>query len=81
MDVSDYIFALAWFAVSIYLTWVGFSMVTNEKYRHHITRLLFRIDSDAQEQRSRRFVRFTKGPLYIAAGVGLMILGVYLWTM
>jgi hypothetical protein len=50
-------------------------MMVNEKYRSPITRVLFRIENEAQEKSARRFVKYMKGPLYIAAGLGLLALG------
>jgi uncharacterized membrane protein len=79
MEAFDYIFVVAWFAVSVYLTWIGFLMMTNANYRNRITAQLFRIENDTQEKRLRNFVRYMKGPLYFVGGVGLMILGIYLW--
>ena len=58
MDVVDYLMAIIWFCGAIYLTWMGLSMVASKKYRNDTTRMWFRIVSDAQEKRLRRFVQF-----------------------
>lgn len=76
-----YILGIAWAVFCAYLVWIGYKMIVNPQYRNYITNIWYKSENEKSEEQHRASVKFISGPLYIIAGVSLLVLGIWILSI
>ena len=81
MGWFDYAFIAMWFGGALYIAWTGVRMIASKEHAQHIAKLWLKFEDDADNRRSKHYVKFVEGPLRLFIGMGLLAYGVYLWIL